>query len=94
MVRAVIGAMGDIDAHMLPDAKGFVALTRRLVGDTAEQRATMRGRSWPPGPSASREFGEALDAAATDACVVMDGPGDSVDSLAETLPGLVRVDAL
>ena len=94
MVRAVIGAMGDIDAHMLPDTKGFVALTRRLVGDTAEQRATMRRQVLAAGPKRFREFGEALDAAAKDACVVMVGPGASVDSLAQSLPGLVRVDAL
>ncbi|MHC1712618.1 MAG: insulinase family protein [Solidesulfovibrio sp.] len=94
MTRAVIGAMGDIDAHMLPDAKGHVALARRLVGDTAALRATLRAQVLGAGTKRFREFGEALDAAAKEASVVVLGPTPSLDTLAETLPGMVRVDVL
>jgi presequence protease len=94
MTRAVIGAMGDIDAHLLPDAKGYVAMSRRLVGDTAENRQAMRRQVLAAGTKRFREFGEALDAAAKNASVVVVGPGTSLDALAETLPGLVKVEAL
>jgi hypothetical protein len=94
MTRAVIGAMGDIDAHMLPDAKGHVAMARRLVGDTAELRAVMRGQVLAAGTKRFRAFGEALEAAAREASAVVLGPTPSLDALAESLPGMARVDVL
>ncbi len=94
MTRAVIGAMGDIDAHMLPDAKGHVAMARRLVGDTPELRAAMRAQVLAAGNKRFRAFGEALDAAAKEASVVVLGPAPSLEALAGTLPGLVTVEAL
>ncbi|MDL2209341.1 insulinase family protein [Desulfovibrio sp. OttesenSCG-928-O18] len=39
---AVIGAMGEMDAHLLPDAKGSAAFARKLIGDTKELRQKMR----------------------------------------------------
>jgi Zn-dependent M16 (insulinase) family peptidase len=94
MTRAVIGAVGDIDAHLLPDAKGYVAMSRRLVGDTAQARQDMRRQVLAAGLKRFREFGEALEAAAADASVVVVGPGASLDALGETLPGMVKVEAL
>jgi len=40
--KAVIGAIGDLDTYMLPDAKGFASLVRYLRGDTDEARQRMR----------------------------------------------------
>jgi len=40
--QAVIGAIGDMDAYLLPDAKGFLALVRYLSGDTPERRQKLR----------------------------------------------------
>jgi len=94
MTRAIIGAIGDIDSHLLPDAKGSVAMTRRLIGDTAEARQTMRRQVLAAGIGRFREFGELLEKAAQDASVVVVGPGASMDALAAKLPGLARVDAL
>lgn len=42
MTRAIIGAIGEIDGYMLPDAKGSAALARRLSGMTDELRQQMR----------------------------------------------------
>ncbi|EHJ48664.1 Peptidase M16C associated domain protein [Solidesulfovibrio carbinoliphilus subsp. oakridgensis] len=92
MTRAVIGAIGDIDSHMLPDAKGHVALVRRLIGDTPEVRAAMRAQVLAAGTRRFREFGEALDAAAKNAGIVVLGPTPSLDAL--RVPGLVRLDVL
>ena len=92
MTRAIIGAIGDIDAHMLPDAKGHVAMVRRLIGDTPELRATMRAQVLAAGLKRFREFGEALDAAAKDAAIVVLGPAPSLDNL--SVPNLTRLDVL
>ncbi len=94
MTRAVIGAIGDIDAHMLPDAKGYTSMVRRLVGDTPEVRAAMRRQVLAAGQQRFRAFGEALEAAAKDASIVVLGPNPSLDALASTLPGMARVEAL
>ncbi len=40
--KSIIGAIGDIDAHMLPDTKGYVSLQRLLCGNTDEVRQLMR----------------------------------------------------
>ncbi len=39
---AIVGAIGDLDSYMLPDAKGAASLTRHLCGDTEEARQRMR----------------------------------------------------
>ncbi|MCL2123098.1 MAG: insulinase family protein [Desulfovibrionaceae bacterium] len=42
LTRAVVGAIGDVDAYMLPDAKGAASLIRWLTGLTDELRQHMR----------------------------------------------------
>ncbi|GFR50853.1 hypothetical protein Agub_g13136, partial [Astrephomene gubernaculifera] len=42
LTKAIIGTMGDIDAYQLPDAKGYSALVRHLLGVTDEERQTRR----------------------------------------------------
>jgi len=42
LTKAIIGAIGDLDSYMLPDAKGFASLIRHLRGDTDEARQQMR----------------------------------------------------
>lgn len=42
VARAVVGAIGDMDAYMLPGAKGSTAMWRKLSGDTDEIRARIR----------------------------------------------------
>jgi Zn-dependent M16 (insulinase) family peptidase len=42
LLQAIIGAIGEIDAYQLPDAKGFTALNRYLLGVTDEERQRRR----------------------------------------------------
>jgi Zn-dependent M16 (insulinase) family peptidase len=42
LTKGIIGAIGDLDAHMLPDAKGYTSMIRYLTGDTEEDRQQMR----------------------------------------------------
>ncbi len=39
---AIVGAIGDLDTHMLPDAKGAASLSRYLCADSDEARQQMR----------------------------------------------------
>lgn len=42
VTRAIVGAIGDMDAYLLPGAKGSAALWRHLTGDTDEIRQRVR----------------------------------------------------
>ncbi len=41
-VKSIIGAIGDLDAHLLPDAKGYTSMVRYLCGDSEKDRQQMR----------------------------------------------------
>ena len=36
LVKAVIGCIGEVDAYLLPDAKGYQAMLRHLLGEDNE----------------------------------------------------------
>jgi Zn-dependent M16 (insulinase) family peptidase len=42
LTKSIIGTIGDLDAHKLPDAKGYASLARYLRGDTEDARQEMR----------------------------------------------------
>ncbi|GAB6036836.1 insulinase family protein [Fundidesulfovibrio butyratiphilus] len=92
--RAVIGAVGDLDAYQLPDAKGYTALARHFVGDTAQARQTLRQQVMDTSLADLRRCGQALTKALAGAPVVALGAAPSLDKAAERLSGLVVTKAL
>ena len=42
LTKAIIGTIGDIDSYQLPDAKGYTAFMRHLLGVTDEERQQRR----------------------------------------------------
>ncbi len=42
LTKSIIGAIGDMDAYQLPDAKGYTSMARYLVGETDEARQRWR----------------------------------------------------
>ena len=42
LTKAIIGTIGDIDSYQLPDAKGYTAFMRHLLGVTDEERQARR----------------------------------------------------
>jgi Zn-dependent M16 (insulinase) family peptidase len=76
--KSVIGAMGDVDAYMLPDAKGFASMARELTGDTPEVRRKMREELLSAGQENFRNFGEAMARALDTADVVVLGSEESL----------------
>lgn len=59
---AVVGAIGDLDTYLLPDAKGAAAFTHILSGDTVELRQQLREEILGTTHSRLKQFGEALEA--------------------------------
>lgn len=42
LTKAIIGTIGDIDAYQLPDAKGYTAFLRHVLGVSDEERQQRR----------------------------------------------------
>ena len=58
--RAIVGAVGDLDAYMLPDAKGATALARWFSGETPEERARVREEMFATTTADFRAFADIL----------------------------------
>jgi presequence protease len=78
--KSVIGAMGDLDAHLLPDAKGFASLVRRLTGDTLDLRQRMRDELLSCSRATALALADALDAARPSARVCALGGRESLEA--------------
>ncbi len=75
LTQAIVGAVGDLDAYLLPDAKGARSLARWLSRDAEEQRARMREEILGTTEKHFRDFAEVLtDAARAGAVCVLGGP--------------------
>lgn len=62
--QAIVGAIGDMDAYMLPDAKGATSLARRLSGLTDETRQKTRDEIFAVTGKDFNDFADVMDAAA------------------------------
>ncbi len=61
LTRALIGAIGAIDAYLLPDAKGYSDMLRWLTGMTDEKRQKRRNEVLATTADDFRQFGEFLN---------------------------------
>ena len=83
---AIIGAMGEVDAYLLPDAKGFAAFTRNLTGDTPVLRQKMREEILATTEDHFHAFGKTLAAALETGRICVLG-GETLAREAERDPG-------
>lgn len=75
LTQAIVGAIGDLDSYLLPDAKGAQSLSRWLTNDTDAARAIMREEILSTTEKHFREFSEVLaEAAKTGHICVLGGP--------------------
>ncbi|MCG8533277.1 MAG: insulinase family protein [Desulfovibrionales bacterium] len=81
--KAIIGAIGDIDTHMLPDAKGSAAVTRKLIADTEERRQQMRDEVLSTTLDHFHGFADVLKAAAEQGHVCVLGGNGVREAAAE-----------
>jgi hypothetical protein len=87
LTKSVVGAIGDIDAHMLPDAKGFASLVRHLTGDDEALRRKMREEVLATEGSHFREFGEILEGSRDGGVVTALGSPSSLRDNLTKAPG-------
>ena len=60
LTKAIIGTIGDLDSYLLPDAKGWTALTRRLLAYDDTRRQQFRNEVLATTPADFNAFGAPL----------------------------------
>jgi Zn-dependent M16 (insulinase) family peptidase len=94
LTRAIIGAIGDLDAYLLPDAKGYAAMRRHLSGDTEDLRQRMRDEILTTTAADFKTLAQVLGQVAEDGSVVVLGSEPALETVNATRPGwldLLRV---
>ena len=81
--QAVIGAIGELDAWQMPDARGFAAFTNHLVGLTDAMRQNERDEIFAAAQADFANFAAALEGIAASRAVAVIGPEASVRAWAE-----------
>jgi len=59
--KGIIGAIGDMDAYMFPDAKGYSSMVRYLTGNTDEDIQQVRDEIFATTQEDFRRFADVLD---------------------------------
>lgn len=81
--KAIIGAIGDLDQHLLPDAKGYAALCRWLTNDQDDFRQKMREEILSTTLEDFHRFGAALRGMRGGGRVAVLGGAESVGAFAQ-----------
>ena len=91
ITRNVIGTISDLDAYQLPDAKGWSAMVRDLIGETDQGRQHRRDQVLGTNLADLRAFGEVLETALPTAQVCIVGAADAVEKANASKPGWLTV---
>jgi Zn-dependent M16 (insulinase) family peptidase len=85
LVKSVIGAIGRLDAYQLPDAKGYTALNRYLLGEDDAFRQQLRDQLLDVTDADFRAFGDALAELNKVGHIVVLGGEESIDEANQQL---------
>jgi len=80
LTKAIIGAIGDLDAYQLPDAKGYTSMIRYLTGRTDEMRQKTRDEVLSTNGEDFIAFGEVLEKLAQSNAVAVIGSQSALES--------------
>jgi hypothetical protein len=80
LTKAIIGAIGDIDAYQLPDAKGYTSMIRYLTNRTDALRQKTREEVLSTNGEDFIAFGEVLEKAAESEAIAVLGSQNALES--------------
>ena len=80
LTKAIIAAIGDLDAYQLPDAKGYTSMMRYLTGRTDEMRQKTRDQVLSANGEDFIAFGEVLEKLAQSNAVAVIGSQNAIES--------------
>jgi presequence protease len=91
LTKSIVGTIGDMDQHLLPDAKGLISLVRHLSGETDEERQKMREEVLGTTVSDFRSFGKILKGAMADGLVKVLGAERAIQEASAEQPGWLKI---
>ena len=89
LTRAIIGTVSDLETYLLPDAKGWVSMTRHLIGYDDSLRQKIREEVLGTSVADIRHFGEAMATGLKQSEIVVLGPSESIRMANQGRTGLL-----
>ena len=83
--KSIIGAISDLDAHLLPEAKGFTALTHTLTDESDSLRQTLREQILRTNIQDFRDFAAVVESLITHGRIAAVGGRKALDKAAAAL---------
>ena len=80
LTKAIIGTIGDLDAYLLPDAKGYTAMRWFLLGTTDAERQKLRDEVLSTTPADFRDFAPVLEKLNQNAAVAVLGQAEVIEA--------------
>ncbi|MGA7965302.1 MAG: peptidase M16, partial [Gammaproteobacteria bacterium] len=90
LTKSIIGAIGDMDSYMLPDAKGFTSMVRYLMGHTEESRQQMREEILATTEEDFRAMAPALEEVRENGIVKVLGSSTAMEEGGKLRPGWLK----
>jgi Zn-dependent M16 (insulinase) family peptidase len=78
--KAIIGAIGEMDAYQLPDAKGYTSMLRYLAGESDEDRQLRREQIFDTTPADFHSLGQVLERVKETGLVVVMGSQEAIEA--------------
>jgi Zn-dependent M16 (insulinase) family peptidase len=91
LTKAIIGAIGEMDGHQLPDAKGYSAMTRTLTGYTDEERQKVRDQVLSTMVEDFKAFAKSLEAVIEKGQVAVLGSAEAIEEANKEREGFMKV---
>jgi Zn-dependent M16 (insulinase) family peptidase len=91
LTRAIIGVISDLDAYLLPDAKGYTSLLRYLSGKSDEHRQKIRDQVLGTTQADFKRAADILDEVTRHGRVVVMGSQKAIEQANQSPPGWLRL---
>ena len=94
LTKSIIGAIGELDAYLLPDMKGYVSMVRYLAGEADDLRQLYRDQVLAASLADFRAFGEVLEKVVEAGKVVVVGSQDALQAANQERDGWLKIQKL
>ena len=91
LTKTIIGTIGEMDAYLLPDAKGWTSMVRHLTHYTDDERQRIRDEVLGASVADFKRFAEILAAVAEKGEIVVLGSADAIEKANKERAGLLDV---
>jgi Zn-dependent M16 (insulinase) family peptidase len=91
LTKTIIGTIGELDAYMLPDAKGWASMLRHLTNFTDDIRQQIRDEVLGASVADFKRFAEILAQVAEKGEIVVLGSADAIEKANKEREGLLEV---